>query len=67
MFNGNKEDFKDWKQKVFIYINNAGNNVVQANKKIEIVLSYMEGKEIKGWVKNLWNQYYDEVIDRWDD
>jgi hypothetical protein len=65
MFDGNKEEYEDWRRKVFVYINDDRNRIVRGDEKINIALSFMEGKEIRGWVKNLWSQYYDEDIGRW--
>jgi hypothetical protein len=65
MFNGNKEEYEDWRQKVLMYINDVRNNITQGDEKINITLSYMEGKEVRGWIKNLWNNHYDEEIGRW--
>jgi hypothetical protein len=65
MFNGDKEEFEDWRRKVITYLSDLRNNVKRGDEKINITLSYMEGKEVRGWIKNLWNQHFDEDIGRW--
>ena len=66
MFDGNKDNFKEWQRKLFIYVRDLKNKIVSDDERINISLSYMEGTLVRDWVQNLYNTRYNEERDYWD-
>ena len=66
-FNGDKTKFKAWFRQIGLYIRD--NRELKTNEqKINLLMSYMRGDEVDGWVENFYDQHYTEAnLDIGDD